>query len=62
MKTDQVLAYFGGKRETAEALGLSTQAVQAWKTIIPQVQAWRIDRMTNGALKIDESLYSIRKS
>ena len=57
MKTNDVLTHFGGKRATAEALGLSTQAVQAWKTIIPQKQAWRIDRLTNGVLKIDEALY-----
>jgi hypothetical protein len=57
MKTEDVLAYFGGKRETAAALGLSTQAVQAWKLVIPEKQAWRIDRLTNGVLKIDEALY-----
>ena len=57
MKTNDVLTHFGGKRATAEALGLSTQAVQAWKSIIPQKQAWRIDRLTNGVLKIDEALY-----
>ena len=45
MKTNDVLTHFGGKRATAEALGLSTQAVQAWKSIIPQKQAWRIDRL-----------------
>jgi hypothetical protein len=54
MKTNDVLTHFGGKRATAEALGLSTQAVQAWKTI----QAWRIDRLTK---KIDE-LYMWRAS
>tara|TARA_R110000868_G_scaffold28428_3_gene106637 strand:+ start:414 stop:617 length:204 start_codon:yes stop_codon:yes gene_type:complete len=58
MKTKDVLAHFGGKRATATALGLSTQAVQGWKLIIPQKQAWRLDRMTNGVLKIDETLYA----
>ena len=57
LKTD-VIAYFGGVRAVAEALKLSTQAVTAWKTIIPEVNAWRIFSLTKGALKIDEKMYA----
>ena len=57
LKSD-VIAYFGGVRAVAEALKLSTQAVTAWKTIIPEVNAWRIYSMTKGALKIDEKMYA----
>ena len=57
LKAD-VIAYFGGVRAVAEALKLSTQAVTAWKTVIPEVNAWRNFRLTKGALKIDEAMYS----
>ena len=56
LKSD-VIAYFGGVRAVAEALKLSTQAVTAWKTIIPEVNAWRIFSITKGALPINQALY-----
>ena len=57
LKAD-VIAYFGGVRAVAEALKLSTQAVTAWKTIIPEVNAWRIFSITKGEMKINQSLYA----
>jgi len=57
LKSD-VIAYYGGVRAVAEALKLSTQAVTAWKTIIPEVNAWRIFSITKGEMKIDQSLYA----
>lgn len=56
LKSD-VIAYYGGVRAVAEALKLSTQAVTAWKTIIPEVNAWRIYSLTKGELTIDQALY-----
>jgi hypothetical protein len=56
LKSD-VIAYYGGVRAVAEALKLSTQAVTAWKTIIPEVNAWRIYSLTKGDLKINQALY-----
>ena len=57
LKSD-VIAYYGGVRAVAEALKLSTQAVTAWKTVIPEVNAWRIFSITKGEMKIDQSLYA----
>jgi len=57
LKSD-VIAYYGGVRAVAEALKLSTQAVTAWKTIIPEVNAWRIYSLTKGELTIDQALYA----
>jgi len=57
LKAD-VIAYYGGVRAVAEALKLSTQAVTAWKTVIPEVNAWRIFSITKGGMKIDQSLYA----
>jgi hypothetical protein len=57
LKSD-VIAYYGGVRAVAEALKLSTQAVTAWKAIIPEVNAWRIFSITKGEMKIDQSLYA----
>ena len=42
----------------AEYAKLSTQAVTAWKTIIPEVNAWRIYSLTKGELTIDQALYA----
>jgi len=57
LKSD-VIAYYGGVRAVAEALKLSTQAVTAWKSVIPEVNAWRIFSITKGEMKIDQSLYA----
>jgi len=57
LKSD-VIAYYGGVRAVAEALKLSTQAVTAWKAVIPEVNAWRIFSATKGEMKIDQSLYA----
>lgn len=57
LKAD-VIAYYGGVRAVAEALKLSTQAVTAWKTVIPEVNAWRIFSITKGEMKINQSLYA----
>ena len=57
LKSD-VIAYYGGVRAVAEALKLSTQAVTAWKAVIPEVNAWRIFSLTKGVLQMNESLYA----
>jgi len=57
LKSD-VVAYYGGIRAVAEALKLSTQAVTAWKAVIPEVNAWRIFSLTKGELTIDQALYA----
>jgi DNA-binding transcriptional regulator Cro len=57
LKSD-VIAYYGGIRAVAEALKLSTQAVTAWKALIPEINAWRIYSLTKGELTINQALYA----
>ncbi|MBF7747562.1 Cro/CI family transcriptional regulator [Klebsiella pneumoniae] len=47
----------GGISKTAIALGVTHSAVCQWGNVIPQKQAFVIERITNGKLKYDASLY-----
>ena len=53
----QVVEYYGGISKTAIALGVTHSAVCQWGNVIPQKQAFVIERITNGKLKYDASLY-----
>ena len=55
-KTD-VIEHFGGVSKTASVLGISHPAVCRWADVIPQKQAFVIERITKGKLKYDASLY-----
>lgn len=57
MLKNQVVEYYGGITKTAIALGVTHSAVCQWGNIIPQKQAFVIERITNGKLKYDASLY-----
>ncbi|HCH7892947.1 TPA: Cro/CI family transcriptional regulator [Raoultella ornithinolytica] len=52
-----VVEYYGGISKTAIALGVTHSAVCQWGDVIPQKQAFVIERITNGKLKYDASLY-----
>lgn len=56
MNKKDVIEYFGSVRKTAEALGVSTQYVSQWPEKVPQVQAARCEKITDGGLqyKMDE--------
>jgi len=55
-KTD-VVKHFGGISKTANALGITHPAVCRWGEVIPEKQAFVIERISGGALKYDSSLY-----
>ncbi|BBR82654.1 DNA-binding transcriptional regulator DicC [Klebsiella quasipneumoniae] len=57
MLKNQVVEYYGGITKTAIALGVTHSAVCQWGNVIPQKQAFVIERITNGKLKYDASLY-----
>ncbi|WP_394178434.1 Cro/CI family transcriptional regulator [Marinomonas posidonica] len=61
MLKNKVLAFFKEQKQNqsciAQQLGVSRAAVSAWAEVIPQVQAMRLEKITNGALKYDPSLY-----
>ena len=55
-KKDAVL-HFGSQRAVAEALRVTEQAISAWPEIIPEGKAYKLQVLTKGKLKVDESLY-----
>ncbi|MCY1894047.1 Cro/CI family transcriptional regulator [Klebsiella pneumoniae] len=57
MLKNQVVEYYGGISKTAIALGVTHSAVCQWGNVIPQKQAFVIERITNGKLKYDASFY-----
>lgn len=57
MRKLEVIEYFGGVSKTASTLGISHPAVSRWGDIIPEKQAFFIERITKGKLKYDASLY-----
>ncbi|HCC6169345.1 TPA: Cro/Cl family transcriptional regulator [Citrobacter amalonaticus] len=57
MRKSEVLEHFGGVSKTAYALGISHPAVCRWGEVIPEKQAFVIERITKGKLKYDAGLY-----
>ncbi|EFB4108295.1 Cro/CI family transcriptional regulator [Escherichia coli] len=57
MRKSEVLKHFGGVSKTATALGISHPAVCRWGKVIPEKQAFVIERITKGKLKYDAVLY-----
>lgn len=56
MHKGTVVDYYGGISKTAVALGVTHSAVCQWGSN-PRKQALYIERITNGKLKYDASLY-----
>lgn len=57
MKTKDVLEYFGGARQTAEALSLSAAAVYQWGEDVPKTRQAHVEAATNGKIKRDKPVY-----
>lgn len=57
MYKKDVLVHFEKMNEVAKVLGISVAAVSQWGDIIPEKNAYRLQAITNQALKVDESLY-----
>ena len=58
MKTDDVIAHFGGITPLAKALGVKTQAISQWGENIPKLRAYQIEVLTGGELKADPATHS----
>jgi hypothetical protein len=52
MKTIDVVRHFGGRSNVARALGYSVQAVYLWKEYPPELVQFRLEAITEGALKV----------
>ncbi|AGI32179.1 TPA: Cro/Cl family transcriptional regulator [Mannheimia haemolytica] len=60
MKKDDVLEHFGTLEKVAATLGISVSAVSQWGEIIPEKNAYRLQEITAGKLKVKHSLYRNR--
>ena len=54
MKKQDVITHFGGVKEAAKALDLWPATIYAWKDDVPETMSYKIQGVTNGALKGDE--------
>ena len=52
-----VINYYGTLVKLAEVLKISPAAISQWKDIIPERQAYRLERLTNHELVVNPELY-----
>jgi hypothetical protein len=57
MKKETVISYFKSGVNTAKVLNISKASVSGWGEIIPEKQALKLEKITNGELKYEPSLY-----
>jgi hypothetical protein len=58
MLKQTVVDYFDKKPSAlAKALGVAPASVSDWGDVIPEKRAFQLERLTDGALKYDASLY-----
>ena len=56
MKKSDVIEYFGSAAKTARALRISPSAVTRWEDDIPDSSAYKVEILSGGKLKTDETL------
>ncbi|TVL50426.1 Cro/CI family transcriptional regulator [Shewanella algae] len=54
MKTKDAVDYFGSKSAVAKRAGVSRSRVSQWGEEVPELQAYRLERASNGDLKADD--------
>jgi len=57
MYTADAVKYYGGRRELAEALGITRQAVEQWGKLVALGCAYKLQVITKGDLMVDERKY-----
>lgn len=60
MKTSEVIEFFGGVRQTAEALSVSTQAIYNWGETVPQTRQAHVELASKGKIKRDKRVYGAK--
>ncbi len=54
MKTQDVIEYFGSVANAADALGMTHQAIYAWKEEVPKTRQAHVEMATKGRIKKDK--------
>jgi len=62
MRKSDVLAYYDGNQSAvARALNITRASVNGWPDLVPEAQAYRLERITRGKLKVDPRTYDLVK-
>jgi len=51
------ITHFGTQAALAKELNISSPAISVWGSVIPEKQAFRLQRITDGVLAYDEAHY-----
>ena len=54
MKKTDVINYFGGIKQAADALGIWPQSIYQWGDDVPDLMSYKIEVVTKGELKAGE--------
>ena len=57
MYKSKVIKHFGKSKDLASALNITSGSISQWGEIIPEKQAMRLERITDGKLKYNSALY-----
>lgn len=57
MLTNDAVQYYGGRRQLAEALGITRQAVEQWGKVVTEGMAYKLQVITKGELVVDAKKY-----
>jgi transcriptional repressor of cell division inhibition gene dicB len=58
MLTNDAVQYYGGRRQLADALGITRQAVEQWGKIVAEGAAYKLQVITKGDLIVDPRKYT----
>lgn len=53
MKKAAAIDHFGSQVKLATAIGVSQAAISKWPDDVPELRAYQIERLTDGALKVN---------
>jgi len=62
MHKDIAVSHYGSQIKLAQALGISSSAVSYWGSIIPEKQAMKLERITQGTLVYESELYNANET
>jgi len=57
VKTQAAIKHFGSQSAISEALKLTRSAVCQWGDVVPYWSARKIERLTEGVVKVEAALY-----
>lgn len=62
MKTADAIKHFGTPTQLARALSIKPPSIYCWGELVPKGRAYELQDLTQGALKVDRSLYEQQKA